>query len=338
MRALAAIWVLLHHANVSVRHFVGPLPAGDGLIANGYIGVDFFFVLSGFIIAFSANRLLQTGRGFADYAKARAIRIYVPYLPVGLGMLALYTLLPDVSAGERSPGLLTSLMLLPSSGPPALSVAWTLVHEMLFYALFSTIFASRRLLAALLVVWACAIVWTHFAVATPERPAGYVLAPINLCFLLGVATYYGTRAGVSPVVGALGLALGVATLAMEAAQTDPRRWLLALGFAGFIVAATSAWAQRRGPGAVALFLGAASYSIYLVHDPVLSAAVRLLTRAAPGVAPPVAFVAVAVTALLTGVTYYAAYERRALSVARRRFLDRPTRVPDDGAAIAPERP
>lgn len=316
MRALAAIWVLLHHAGVSVGHFIGPLPAGERLVANGYIGVDFFFVLSGFIIAFSGHRLVDTGRGLRDYAQARLIRIYVPYLPVGLGMFALYLLLPDVSAGDRSPGLLTTLTLLPSNSPPALAVAWTLVHEVLFYTLFASVFVSRYLLWALLIAWT-SLIGYHVLVGASAPPlVRYFISPINLCFVLGVATYYLTRVGVPMAAALAGLVLGLAALIMEAGQSDPRRWLLALGFAGFIVAATSPRAQRRGPGNAALFLGAASYSIYLVHDPILSVSVRALERFAPGTAPAVAFPLLASVALVAGLAYYALYERHALASAR----------------------
>ena len=71
-----------------------------------------------------------------DYFHARLIRIYVPYLPVGIGMYLVDMLLPGLSESDRSPGLLTSFTLLPSNSPPALSVAWTLVHELIFYGLF----------------------------------------------------------------------------------------------------------------------------------------------------------------------------------------------------------
>lgn len=56
MRGFAAIWVLLHHAKQSVDHFAGDM-GSKPWFANGFLGVDFFFVLSGFIIAFSSYRL-----------------------------------------------------------------------------------------------------------------------------------------------------------------------------------------------------------------------------------------------------------------------------------------
>lgn len=321
MRALAACWVLVHHAKQSVSAFVGPLPLGASstVIANGYLGVDFFFVLSGFIIAFSSQRLLEAGRGFGDYARARLIRIYVPYLPIGIGVLLLYQLFPDLSAADRSPGLLTSLTLLPTDKPPALSVAWTLIHEMLFYALYSLIFVSRRLLWVLLAAWAGLIAY-HAVDGQPLQSAlRYVLSPLNLCFLLGVVVYHLTRRGVPTVVAVVCGMGGTLILALEASQITPERWLLALGFLGVIVCALSTWAQRWSPGRSVLLVGAASYSIYLVHNPLLSAAVRVLKRFLPGIDPLAAFLLISVAALLAGLAYYYFYERHGLRVARRIF-------------------
>lgn len=316
MRGLAACWVLLHHADVSASFFLAPTLFHNAVVENGYVGVDFFFVLSGFIIAFSSNRLRDTGRGWTDYMRARLLRIYVPYLPVGIAMVLLYLALPGLSQGDRHPGLLTSLTLLPSANPPALSVAWTLVHEMIFYMVFSLLFVSGRLLALALAAWALVIVLFAWG-GVPLQPGWkYLLLPLNLCFLLGVLTYYATRRGVSTLVALASLAFGLAVLASEAGHLGPNRWLLALAFASFIVAACSPWAQRRHPGKLLLILGAASYSIYLVHGPLLAILARAVSKLHPGY-PFVMVALMSLIALAAGLAYYYFCERPLLEFARR---------------------
>lgn len=62
MRGFAAIWVLLHHAKQSVDHFVSDM-GHRPYLDHGYLGVDFFFILSGFIIAFASQKLASRGVG-----------------------------------------------------------------------------------------------------------------------------------------------------------------------------------------------------------------------------------------------------------------------------------
>lgn len=316
MRAVAACWVLVFHASNSVDAFIAPWAQDSALIANGYLGVDFFFVLSGFIIAYSSNRLLETGRGVGDYARAWLIRIYVPYLPIGVTMLVLYQLLPGVSEADRSTSMLTSLTLLPAANPPALSVAWTLVHEMVFYALFSLIFISRRLLWLVLAAWAGLIAYQFTSGQTVDSGWEYLLSPLNLCFLLGVLVFYATRRGVASPVALLGGAAGTILVTLEAGRDEPDRFLMAFAFAGFIVFAMSHWAQHWAPGKTMLFIGAASYSIYLIHHPALSVFVRLARHVLPGLAPATAFLLISSLALMAGLAYYYFYERHALAFAR----------------------
>lgn len=320
MRGLAAVWVLLHHATLaSVHHFRLPEPPSP--LVNGFLGVDFFFVLSGFIIAFSSHRLSASGRGLEDYARARLLRIYVPYLPVGVAMLVAYAALPGLSHGSRATSVLTSLTLLPASDPPALSVAWTLVHELIFYAVFAVYFVRPRLLPVVLVTWALLLAAVALVGVELDRFAEYFLSPLNLCFLLGVAVF-GLTTRWRPPPAALGLsaALGLAGVGFEAGQASPNRVVVALGFGLLVLAAACAPSPRGAVFAAFGKLGAASYAIYLVHDPTLALSARVLSRV--GLAPWLGWAGISVIALAAGLGYWFFYERFALEWARARLAGR----------------
>ena len=91
---------------------------------------------------------MDNDRSFSSiktYAIKRLVRIFPAYLPISFGVIALYYMMPGLSeSGGREFSLLSSLFLLPADNPPALNVAWTLVHELLFYFVFLTFFLSGK--------------------------------------------------------------------------------------------------------------------------------------------------------------------------------------------------
>ena len=316
MRGFAAVWVLFHHTYLATDHFVGRLGPAPWL-ANGYLGVDFFFVLSGFIIALSSHRLAAEGKGLADYFQARAIRIYTPYLPVGLAMFMLYTLLPGISQGGRELSLWTSVTLLPADTPPALSVAWTLVHEVIFYLVFAVWFVSRKVFYGLASIWAITILTTLALDVHLTRFPRYFLSPLNLYFLLGIGVFLISQKVPPNGKTSLSLALlGVLLVSVQASLEVPDRVWVGLGFASIVFATTSPQWQNIRTARWILMLGTASYSIYLTHDPMLSLAVRVVTRVFPDLEPWTAYFPLAAIGLIAGLLYWALYERHAIRFLR----------------------
>jgi peptidoglycan/LPS O-acetylase OafA/YrhL len=148
-RGFAALAVALHHARLGTSAFVQEIPAPiEALLGQGFLGVDFFFVLSGFIILHTHYDDPRSVSAAAVYAFKRITRIYLPYLPITGAVIIAYLLFPALSQSDRTWGWFTSLTLLPSIHEPALPVAWTLVHEIVFYLLFLVFFVSRRIFAA----------------------------------------------------------------------------------------------------------------------------------------------------------------------------------------------
>lgn len=185
-RALAALAVVASHAAIAASGFAGPFH-GAGLLEYGWLGVDFFFVLSGFIIFHSTVGRNKTA---GHYAAARFRRVYLPYLPIGIAMALAYSFVPQLSEGHRDWSWLPTITLLPVAAETALSVAWTLKHEILFYAIFAAGYFSGRL-GLVLGVWAVAIVVGTFAGLSDM----VALDPINLEFLMGVIAAIIVRGG-----------------------------------------------------------------------------------------------------------------------------------------------
>ncbi len=298
-RALAALAVVFHHAALASAGFHGPF-YGENALTLGYLGVDFFFVLSGFIIA---HTVFISQRGLSHYVSARVRRVYLPYLPIGIAMALLYSFIPGLSKGNHDWTWLASLTLLPIDSDPALTVAWTLQHEILFYFVFGVSYFGGFLRMGL-ALWGLAIVAAQFTSWKLHIP----LQLINLEFFAGIAVAVAYQRGWrlpwiwlgAPVAWACWIATGC---------NREFSVLVGLGFAFLLpplMRLESAGKLRVSPSLV--FFGAASYAIYLVHNPIISAVSRAI---------PIggwSFVIIAVAAGTGGgVAYYWLIERRILA-------------------------
>src|SRR6266852_1943265 len=101
-RAIAAFGVMMSHAALATEAFVAPLPDWlKTIVDRGMFGVDFFFVLSGFIILNAHFDDIAGLGALKSYVVKRLSRIYMPYLPICLLVIAGYLLLPGLSGSQR---------------------------------------------------------------------------------------------------------------------------------------------------------------------------------------------------------------------------------------------
>ena len=114
------------------------------LFLNGEMGVDVFFVISGFIIFIASagpNR-----RSVRDFLENRFWRIFPPYWAALLlwtaAIILLAVILGDTSKLTRFDGFVASFFLIPPMVPAdyVLRAAWTLSLEIMFYMVFALTF------------------------------------------------------------------------------------------------------------------------------------------------------------------------------------------------------
>lgn len=303
--------MLLHHAVLTTNTFFEDVDFP--FFARGLLGVDFFFVLSGFIIAFASSRMLAAGKTLGEYFSHRIVRIYVPYLPVGVALYFACQLLPDMSAADREIGLLTSFTLLPTVEATALSVAWTLKHELLFYLLFASIFISRALFIGVMGAWLVGIVFLRQWLEVPDSGFLQVLLnPLNLWFYVGMAVFLCPQFRLSRIAywaGFLVLASALYVLVINGFS----RIYIGLVFAATIVLFTKVENLEVPAPRFLLYLGAASYSVYLVHNPAQSVIARILPMLSENWSPVLAFWVISGASLVAGIIYFALYEKHAIS-------------------------
>ncbi len=290
LRLLSALWVVLYHAAHSPT--VAP---GNGLWHNftglGYLGVDIFFVISGYIMALNSAKRPPGLREALLFSKLRLARIYSGWWPVFI-----LCLLVIGSAGWQSKDLLGSFWLYQLNfNVLVLPVTWTLTFELYFYGVIALglLLPIRYRLASigvvLLLLLACNSYWVIHERFTPENFSrthyGLFLfaSPLCLEFLLGyLLQRYQTR---------LQHLLPTAVLALITLASAAAVYIYAIyfahrpsGLAGFFhyperAILAGLWAcsllalfLRLGdwlPQKISLWGGDISYQIYLLHLPCL---------------------------------------------------------------------
>lgn len=286
LRAIAAYFVVVFHYGSTFANSVGvPWPIGK-ILSNGYLGVSFFFVLSGFILAYNYRSPLTTWSAKKAFFLARFARIYPVYI---------LALLASFSIGSRyvesvSMGAIPQFVLLQAWVPYTASIqywntpAWTLSVEALFYisfplALALAASASDKKLGIAVCLLASIIVIGQTPAHSFERsaPAGLGWVPLPLLrlpeFLLGVSLgVLCTRGrlqslGRAPVLPAITFAtLGCLAVLPNGTVPGPFGVLMGLLIASVFWSAESRIRRLLSTRLVVL-LGGASYSLYLLQEP-----------------------------------------------------------------------
>lgn len=315
-RGVAALMVVLHHADQATAYFSSTLQ--PRLFTLGQYGVDFFFVLSGFIIVYTHKADPKGLAAAKRYVWKRALRVYTPYLPIAFAYMLLLLRFQAGAVSDRPWGFWATLTLLPMDKASTITVAWTLTYEILFYTLFLLNYVSTRVFLAAAALWVGYLLAILSGLAA--RPSGNafltaVSNPIVLEFFCGVTAAYLVQQ--LPRGWRLGLfASGAALLVAAVATWTGQRVVLAPPLALIVLGCAKVDLDENAKGMrFTILVGAASYAIYLIHSPVISIVARLMQ---PLDLRWATFLACCILGTSAGLLYHLAFEKPALSYVRGR--------------------
>jgi peptidoglycan/LPS O-acetylase OafA/YrhL len=288
-RGIAAVAVVAFHSNPASLQFGGPQLSW---LRPGEHGVDFFFVLSGFIIYMAHARDVGRPNTVRNYLLKRAIRL-VPLLWLVVGGCLLARLAAGLPADPMM--IARSMILWPSIEPTTPVVIWTLRHEAMFYLAFAFFIFRPAAGKALCVIWTLAVFTQGCAILAGHPVRGWaslIVSAYSLDFLLGVSVavlHARDRLPTHPRTLWLAIVALIAAFFCErqfglhrAGQSDYLSltsffWtgLLGLLFSWALAGLVASEHRMRIPRVAVLF-GGASYAIYLVHVPINSVVQRLI--------------------------------------------------------------
>ena len=286
-RGAAALLVVFYHAAVYLRFSEEfRYQVFSDVFGFGGHGVDFFFVLSGFIILFAYGKDLGRLDRLPHYAWHRFTRLYPIYWCVCAIVIPILFAYPTVRFAygheTRWDVILKSLVLFPQERPPVVGVAWTLQHEVLFYVLFGALYVHRAVGWILLLGWQALVLGVNLGRVSVTFPMTFLSDMHNFQFLIGMALVPVVRRvtlrhplGVLAVGTLLFLACGI--LEMHGPLASPRAFVprcLTYGLASALILWGLVQAEVAGKvriPAPLVAIGVASYSIYLIHIMVIHA-------------------------------------------------------------------
>jgi exopolysaccharide production protein ExoZ len=270
LRAIAALLVFWGHAINAVHLKV----EADFPHLYGPFGVDLFFVISGFVMVYSSERLFgQPGAPVTFFARrlARIVPLYWAATTILVWFVVPYA---------STKAVLGSLFFGPHLPPeaPLLLVGWTLIFEMFFFAVFAfALFAKGRFA----VVAGVTVFLTTFSVLFGPDAAGpstqpppssgiaYLADPIIIEFVFGMLIALVYRGGSRLSIWATISLIIVGSIWLSAtSHSFSRPYSAGIG-AALIVAGVSlsSWSSPSNAFFVrgAVFLGDISYALYCTH-------------------------------------------------------------------------
>lgn len=283
LRGIAAIYVLFFHL---ARYNCGPQ-----LVANGLLAVDFFFILSGLVIAAAYEHRFRDGMTFAGFVRVRAIRL----LPMAMLSVVLGTSFivlrhfigdgPQDSMTGTIAAFVLNLFLIPKLWYenwseyqifPSNAALWSLFFEVsinLVWA-FALVRASNRVLMTVVAIAAILLVSEIVRADSPNLGWSSLtlldgFARVTFGFTVGVLIYrYHDKLKGPPLLcGALAFVL------LTAATFFPLQsiawWLPAILLMLPVAVASGAAAAGTGIMPAEQWLGRLSYPIYAIHMPIV---------------------------------------------------------------------
>ncbi len=294
LRGVASLLVVLLHATINVNENFKTDFLGD-FFSFGGAGVDIFFVLSGFIITYTSIKNLTHSDNVMPFLRRRIVRVFPTYWIIITGFLLLQVFFSSFYKTHYSfniRNILSTYFLLP--GHTMINgVSWTLTYELFFYFLFTLAFIlpTKKLIYLVFTFYTVVLillpVFGYYA-SNPNYWVNLLTHPMNTEFFMGILAaliipYIPSKMCIPFVAGGCILFLvgGILGNRQFIVVNDIFNRVILFGIpAFFIIVGLVKFELHKSIEVhnIFLLLGEASYSLYLLHLPILVAFTRIIAR------------------------------------------------------------
>jgi exopolysaccharide production protein ExoZ len=289
LRGVASLLVVLFHTSEQFKE-----KFNQNFLLNvfnfGFSGVDIFFVLSGFIIMYAHKTQIGDFKKIIPFLRKRLIRIYPIYWLLVSGLLIVTTFLTGISNFNiNSSNILKTYLLLPNHFM-VIGVTWSLSNELFFYAAFicAFLFKNKLVFRSICLAYVLIVFWYNIfnvSVNAQQNWLSCVLAPQNIEFLFGILValiYKKVNIGWSKIFIISGIILFLSSSFLYALPSFNMFGFNRVVFFGLpslclLLGCTSLEnTMVLTPIKLITSLGDASYTLYLIHLPLIAFGLRII--------------------------------------------------------------
>jgi len=286
MRGIAVLSVAIYHIWIFENLFWNTDKVLPKIFSLGHIGVDLFFVISGFVIVSVTRGLFSQYASIKTFIFKRITRIFPLYWFYTILLLAAYCII-GTDFGKLAANY-RSFLLLPQSKLPVLDIGWSLIHEMHFYFIFALLmFLNEKHLIKVLILWAVLVTagnifFESFALGWNLYYLKLSIDPLTIEFILGciVAKLTYNNHKINPEIIFISGLILLTICGTIYSNIDYNRWArtLLFGFPFAMIIYGSVTMEKSKSIVFPSLLrkvGDASYSIYLSHTIIIMAVGRI---------------------------------------------------------------
>lgn len=312
LRAFAVISVVLFHSFYAIHEYKF-LHLADNLFSWGKYGVDIFFVISGFVMVYIQN---EDKKNFFNFIIKRIKRILPAYWFYNFVILILFILFPSIfkTLSVDFNNFFFSLIFLSQlilQNKPILTAGWTLEYEMAFYILFAIFMNSKNIKLSFFFLTITIIFLVSFSFLD------FLFIEFVFGMLIGIIYIEknGLFKSIIKKYSLFFLIIGFSTFFISNFIFQGTHRVLAYGIPSVFIVLGSVFAKQIS-NKYFIFLGDASYSIYLSHIFIVIAILKLFKIFYPDFNGIIILIILISSSLLFGSFMYYFIERNLNSLVK----------------------